>query len=244
MAESAPLANQTGTAPRLQRWRNAYVWFVYLLLLLIWPLAAFLTAPKNLNDLALYLSISRLSVYLNTGLALWLMFFLVWSAQRVAGRPLREIGFAPPKPTDPLIALGFLLGANILLNGLAWILKFAGLEVPDMAVQALLPATGRERVAWVLLSISAGICEESCFRGFLLTQGKRFVPWWTPLVIVSSIAFGAGHLYQGVAGGLLIFVYGVLFCALRLWRGSLWPGIWAHIWQDVAAMALGKWAGY
>jgi len=244
MAESAPLANQTGTAPRSQRWRNAFVWFVYLLLLLIWPLAAFLTAPKNLNDLALYLSISRLSVYLNTGLALWLMFFLVWSAQRVAGRPLREIGFARPKLTDPLVALGFLLGANFVLNGLAWVLKGAGLEVPDMAVKALLPVTGRERAAWVLLSVSAGICEESCFRGFLLTQGKRFVPWWIPLVIASSIAFGAGHLYQGVAGGLLIFVYGVLFCVLRLWRGSLWPGIWAHIWQDVAAMALGKWAGY
>jgi len=41
----------------------------------------------------------------------------------------------------------------------------------------------------------------------------------------------------------LIFLYGVLFCGLRLWQGSLWPGIWAHIWQDLGAMALGPMAG-
>jgi hypothetical protein len=211
---------------------------------LVWPLVTFLSAPKSLDDVAFYLSISRLSVYLNTGFMMWLMFFLVWSAQRTARRPLREIGFARPKLTDPLVALGFLLGANLILNGLAWALKGAGLEVPDMAVKALLPVTGQERAAWILLSISAGICEESCFRGFLLTQGRRLVPRWAPLVLASSIAFGAGHLYQGAAGALLISVYGVLFCVLRLWRGSLWPGIWAHIWQNVAALALGSWAGY
>ncbi|MBI5868080.1 MAG: CPBP family intramembrane metalloprotease, partial [candidate division Zixibacteria bacterium] len=119
-----------------------------------------------------------------------------------------------------------------------------GMEVPDLAVKALLPVTNTERFYWILLSISAGVCEESCFRGFLLTQGKRLIPWPTVLVLVTSVAFGLGHLYQGVAGGVLIMVYGVMFCVLRLWRGSLWPGIWAHIWQDMGAMALGKWAGF
>ncbi len=187
---------------------------------------------------------ARSTVYFNTGLMSWLMFFLVWSAQRAAGRPLREIGFASPRTSDPLIALGFLVGANVVLNGLAWLFKAAGLEVPDLAVKALLPVTNTERFYWVLLSISAGVCEESCFRGFLLTQGKRLIPWPTVLVLVTSVAFGAGHLYQGVAGGVLIMLYGVMFCVLRLWRGSLWRGVWAHIWQDMGAMALGRWTGF
>jgi membrane protease YdiL (CAAX protease family) len=238
---AAPLGTDSGTA--LPLWRRVYVWVVFGVILCGWPLAAFLATPDNLSDQALYISAARESVYLNTGLMLWLMFFLVWSAQRAAGRPLRAIGFEPPRMADPLIAAGFLVGANIILNGLAWGMKSAGFEVPDLAMKALLPVTSTERITWVLLSISAGICEESCFRGFLLCQGKHLVHWTTPLVIASSLAFGVGHLYQGVAGGMLIFVYGVLFCWLRLWRGSLWPGIWAHIWQDVAAMVLGGWVG-
>ena len=244
MLEGFPPPGQAEQVRPSQPWRRVYVWLVYALLLFIWPLATFLTTPSRLDDVALYLRLSHLTVYFNTGLVLWLMFFLVWSAQRVAGRPLREIGFARPKPIDPLIAIAFLLGANLFLNALAWMLKLFGMEVPDMAIKALLPVTGLERAAWVLLSVTAGICEESCFRGFLLTEGRRFGLPWAPLVIASSLAFGVGHLYQGIAGGLLIFVYGVLFCALRLWRGSLWPGVWAHIWQNVGAMALGRWAGY
>jgi uncharacterized protein len=243
-ALSAPPSEQAIPEPKLPIWRSVYVWAVYLLLLGVWPVTTFLSSPRNLDEMALALSVQRLMVYLNTGLVLWLMFFLVWSAQRMAHRPLRAIGFARLRLTDPFIALGFLIGANLFLNALAWILKQVGLEVPDVAVRALLPATGWERVAWVALSISAGICEESCFRGFLLTQGRNLIPSWTPLVIASSIAFGVGHLYQGAAGGIMIAIYGVLFCLLRLWRGSLWPGIWAHVWQDVAGMALGKWAGY
>ena len=239
---TAPVGADAGTG--LPLWRRVYVWVVFGILICGWPLAAFLAAPGSLSDQALHISAARESVYLNTGLMLWLMFFLVWSAQRAAERPLRAIGFEPPRLADPLIAAGFLVGANIILNALAWGMKGAGLVVPDLAMKALLPVTSTERITWVMLSISAGICEESCFRGFLLTQGRHLIPWTTPLVIASSLAFGAGHLYQGVAGGFLIFIYGVLFCWLRLWRGSLWPGIWAHIWQDTAAMVLGGWVGH
>jgi membrane protease YdiL (CAAX protease family) len=92
-----------------------------------------------------------------------------------------------------------------------------------------------------MMSISAGICEESCFRGFLLLRGKEWLKRWWPIVILSSVAFGLGHLYQGGSGAILICIYGVMFCGLRLWRGSLWPLIWAHIWQDIGAMTLGDW---
>lgn len=234
----------SGGTPAVSLGRRVYVWSVFAVLLIVWPLTAILTSPHSISDQAFYISIARSAVYLNTGLMMWLMFFLVWSAQKVAGRPLREIGFASPKAADPLTALGFLVGANLVLNLLAWVFKAVGFEVPDLAAKAFLPVTNSERIMWVLLSISAGVCEESCFRGFLLTQGKRLIARPAVLVMASSLAFGAGHLYQGVTGGVLITLYGVMFCVLRLWRGSLWPCIWAHIWQDTAAMVLGKWAGF
>ncbi len=225
-------------------WRRVYVWVIFVTLLAGWPLAALLSASGNFQQLASYVASARVSVYINTGLMLWLMFFLIWSAQRAGRTPFRDIGFAAPRMSDPLIALGFLIGANLILNVLAWALKSAGMAVPQEAVLALLPVSAIEKILWVLLSISAGICEESCFRGFLLTQGSRFTRRLWLVVLASSLAFGVGHLYQGIAGAMLIVVYGLMFCWLRLRRQSLWPGIWAHIWQDLAAMALGQWTGY
>lgn len=225
-------------------WRRGYVWVIFAVLLLGWPLAALLSAPGDIERVASYVTSARLPVYINTGLMMWLMFLLIWSAQRAGRDSLKNIGFATARTSDPLVALGFLLGANLILNVLAWTLKSAGITVPEQAIQALLPVGSTERFFWVLLSISSGVCEESCFRGFLLTQGSRLTSRrWIP-VLASSLAFGAGHLYQGTAGAALIVVYGIMFCWLRLWRQSLWPGIWAHIWQNLGAMVFGQWAGY
>ena len=190
-------------------------------------------------------SVSRLSVYVRTSLLLWTVFILILSAQWAAKEPLSKIGFAAPQVSDPIVAFGFLFAANVTLNGLAWVLSSIGLETPELTIQALLPVTIGERVGWILMSISAGICEESCFRGFLLVKATKWLGgrWW-PAVIASSVAFGIGHLYQGTSGAILIAIYGGMFCALRIWRGSLWPGVWAHIWQDIGAMALGGIAGY
>ncbi|MBI5868081.1 MAG: hypothetical protein HZB43_07325, partial [candidate division Zixibacteria bacterium] len=108
-------ADTSAASPRKSQGRDIYVWVVFGILLLAWPLTAILSAPSSLNDQAVYIMAARSTVYFNTGLMSWLMFFLVWSAQRAAGRPLREIGFASPRTSDPLIALGFLVGANVVL---------------------------------------------------------------------------------------------------------------------------------
>jgi len=232
-------------SPKVSRWRTGYVVAVFLALMVGWPLMSVLS-PSGLTDVIEAIeSISRLSIYLNTGLLLWSVFIMILSAQWAAREPLSRIGFAAPRLSDPLVAFAFLFAANITLNGLSWVLSSIGLETPELTIKALLPITLGERAGWIALSISAGICEESCFRGFLLTKMTRWLGgrWW-PAVVASSVAFGIGHLYQGTSGAILIAIYGGMFCALRIWRGSLWPGIWAHIWQDLGAMALGGWAGY
>ena len=225
-------------------WRRAYVFTVFVALLVGWPLLAVLGRSEDLGALDALTSQQRLSVYLNTGLLLWTVFLLVISAQWAGRRNLTDLGFAQPRFSDPLVAFAFLFVANLTLNGLAWVLTAFGMEAPELTIKGLLPVGGSERVGWILLSISAGICEESCFRGFLLVTARKWMGRWWPTVIASSIAFGVGHLYQGSSGAILIAVYGVMFCLLRLWRGSLWPGIWAHIWQDLGAMALGGIEGY
>ncbi len=225
---------------RLPRWRRWGVAVIFLFIVLGWPFFALTTGPTSADELEEIISQSRLWLYLSTGLILWLVFALVWIAQRLGGRPLTELGFTQPRLMDPVVAFGFLIVANIVLHLSAWILQSAfGMAPPDEAVQMILPQIPIERVGWILLSISAGLCEETCFRGFVLLRGAEYFrrPWVA--VLISSLAFGSGHLYQGATGAVVIAIYGVMFCGLRLWQRSLWPGIWAHIWQDLGAMALG-----
>jgi len=54
-------------------------------------------------------------------------------------------------------------------------------------------------------------------------------------VVISSLAFGAAHGYQGVRNMVLLAVFGVLFSLLAIFRGSLRAGIFAHSWHDLIA---------
>lgn len=66
----------------------------------------------------------------------------------------------------------------------------------------LLPSTKHERRWGWIVCLTAGICEEVVYRGFLLHY-LHFLPFHVSLtraLVVSSVIFGIGHLYQGVAG--------------------------------------------
>ncbi|HEX2729856.1 MAG TPA: CPBP family intramembrane glutamic endopeptidase [Rubrobacteraceae bacterium] len=97
----------------------------------------------------------------------------------------------------------------------------------------LLPSTREERWVFAALSVTAGICEEILFRGFLLFYLQDFF-LGLPLaaaVTVSSIVFGMAHLYQGGKGvlGTGVFVLGMAL--LYVWSGSLLlPMFTTHSW--------------
>ena len=76
------------------------------------------------------------------------------------------------------------------------------------------------------------------FRGYLMTRLRllgKFGGWTIP-TIVSAVAFGACHAYQGIPGFIVITCYGVLFALLYIRTGSIWPGILAHFLQDTGAL--------
>lgn len=102
-------------------------------------------------------------------------------------------------------------------------------------IPGFLPQTTTERVAWVLLSISAGVCEEVLFRGFLiryLTQIGGGMPLVAALV-ASSLIFGLAHLYQGVKGVVGSAVGGLALGLLFLLSGSLLASVALHILLDL-----------
>lgn len=132
---------------------------------------------------------------------------------------LRDIGIA---------AVFWLIAAGILQ--LVSRLLFAHTPRPNQ--EFLLPQGAGELALWIALSVSAGICEEAIFRGYLQGQFAAFTKSAAAGILLSAAAFGAAHAYQGSRMTILIAVYGLMFGLLAHWRRSVRPGMVAHVWQD------------
>jgi hypothetical protein len=131
---------------------------------------------------------------------------------------LRDIG----------IAVGFWMVAAALLWIFGWLLRIAALG----RNVSMLPHRGIELTLWIALSVTAGICEETIFRGYLQRQFMALTNSATGGIILSAATFGAAHLYQGFRMAILIALYGAMFGILAYWRRSVRPGMIAHAWQD------------
>ncbi len=138
-----------------------------------------------------------------------------WSSWKAIGRDLG-------------IAGGFLLGSNIVLALLGRLLH----ATPNQTIRNLLPQGGFEVALYLLLSLTAGICEEIIFRGYLQTQFAALTRSAAAALVIQGIVFGIAHGYQGPKYMFIIAVYGCLFGLLAQWRQSLRPGINAHFLQD------------
>jgi uncharacterized protein len=103
----------------------------------------------------------------------------------------------------------------------------------DKATQFLLPRGGVEIALWIVLSISAGICEEAVYRGYLQKQFIALTRNVPAGIALSALVFGLAHSYQGFARASLIGAMGVMAGILAYWCRSVRPGMISHSLQDV-----------
>jgi len=104
----------------------------------------------------------------------------------------------------------------------------------------ILPSTQEERGWWWLVCVTAGICEEIVYRGFLLHY-LHVLPFHlglTRALVVAAVIFGIAHLYQGVAGGISTAVIGFVFGGLFLVTGSLLIPMVIHAVMDLRVLAM------
>jgi len=177
---------------------------------------------------------NRVRFYVVTLFFEWLLFVLVVAGVRRSGasvllvlgdhwhsvrQVLRDIG----------ISAGFWIVAATLLWIFGWLLRIAAL---GRNMQFILPHRGIELTLWIVLSVTAGICEEAIFRGYLQRQFLALTKSAPAGILLSAATFGAAHAYQGFRMVILIGLYGAMFGILAYWRGSVRPGMIAHAWQD------------
>lgn len=102
----------------------------------------------------------------------------------------------------------------------------------DPAVRFLLPVTLAEKAVWILLSLSAGICEEAVMRGYLQRQFNAWSGNAAVGIILQALVFGACHAYQGFLRTIPITMLGLLLGVLAHWRKTVRPGMITHFLQD------------
>jgi membrane protease YdiL (CAAX protease family) len=104
----------------------------------------------------------------------------------------------------------------------------------------LLPRTLPERVVFAFLSLSAGVGEEVAFRGFAIPGLVLLMGSEWEAALISSLAFGVLHGYQGWLGVVRTGAMGFVLASSFVLSGSLWPAIVAHAVLDlVSGLILG-----
>jgi hypothetical protein len=140
------------------------------------------------------------------------------------------------------LAGGFWITSALLLAGLRFVVSPASMpsaatpgSIQDSIkhIAPLIPHTSREIFFWILMSLSAGFCEEFVFRGYLQRQFAALTKNAAIGILFSAVIFGVGHLYQGGLQMALIGAYGAMFGIFAHFRKNLRPGMIAHAWQDI-----------
>jgi uncharacterized protein len=209
----------------------ASLWHTCVVLMVIGALA--FRGKLQADHMRAVVNPDRISMYEHTILFEWLVFVLVLAGVWLRGSSLLTVlgdHWRSVREFFGDIGIGLLfLIASIVFTSLIGGHGGAG----DKATQFLLPQNTVEMALWIVLSVTAGICEEAIYRGYLQKQFTALTKSLPAGIILSALLFGAAHLYQGLARASVITVMGAMAGILASWRRSVRPGMIAHIFQDV-----------
>ncbi|MFQ5510674.1 MAG: CPBP family intramembrane glutamic endopeptidase [Candidatus Krumholzibacteriia bacterium] len=169
----------------------------------------------------------------------WIITVVVLVAWLAGGRSLHTLGLGF-KPGVGLWVFGSLTVAACVAQIVQMAIvvrsdeKLAELREKLGALSALIPHDDREARLWTALSITAGVCEEIIYRGFMITVVAATVGTW-PAVGLTAVAFGIAHVYQGTQGMIKTAGVGVVMGVLFVLTGSLWASMLLHVVVDLTS---------
>jgi membrane protease YdiL (CAAX protease family) len=181
----------------------------------------------------------RIRLYLSTILFQWVLTALIgW---RAFSRGFGESELGLSAPWTPKILLITFAGAILIALG-HWLnlRRMAGISHPSMdslraMAKRIFPRSGSELLVFLLLALTAGVCEEFIFRGFVIAALSRAQLATWEVILWSSLMFGAAHLYQGKGGSIGTGLLGVVLAGARIAYHSLLPVMVWHAVLDVVA---------
>ena len=178
----------------------------------------------------------RRRFYFFNSLFLWTVTIIVLLNWWLHGRCAADLGITK-SPQFPAIVI-ILSGGFIVL----YILEIAisagnetGMKKKHWTeVAPFLPDSYRQLPAYIFMCVTAGICEEIIFRGFLITYTKTFFETDLPAILIPAAVFAVAHYYQRTSAVIKIFLLSVIFGFIFLRSGSLWIVMFLHFAIDLA----------
>jgi membrane protease YdiL (CAAX protease family) len=219
--------------PRVQPSRKVQAIEVAVFLLLIVPSMALSFVTAKEQDLRF--AQMAIASMLNDVALLSLVLYFIWRNQE----PVESIGWK----FDHLgrdVALGLVLFAPVYLGGnaLANLFHQIGLSAPATQPSFLAVSGVKQVIVSIMIVTIVALVEETVFRGYLILRFTAVTANRAAAVIVSSILFSLGHGYEGLAGAVTVFLLGVLFALIYLWRKSLVVPIVIHFLTDFTSIVL------
>ena len=105
-------------------------------------------------------------------------------------------------------------------------------RIRQAAVSPIIPRNRVERAWFVPVAITAGLCEEFVYRGFLLWAFRPWLGLWGA-ALASTVSFGFVHAYQGRRGAIRAATLGAVFVVIAIAMGSVVPGMVLHALLDL-----------
>jgi membrane protease YdiL (CAAX protease family) len=187
---------------------------------------------------------ARLWAYVRVVIGEWafaLMAIVIWNDY---GRPWRIIGLSLPHGWRRGVAIGCVVTALALIALQLWsvlrlpIARRIAARPKLGSVAFALPRTPAEHRWFLVVSVTAGFCEELLYRGYLVWF---FAPWigYYAAMALAVVLFGIGHSYQGREGATRATLAGAVMTAIALATGSIIPGIIVHALIDAGSGTVG-----
>ena len=213
-------------------------WLIFLVLGILLPWRGF-ERMRHLMQLPEVSGRDRLKLYALTILFQWALTLLVAWRAFARGLSLEELAVRGGRSSS-VLAVTVVGGGLVAAAHWANLRRMARSNHPNLQRlralgSRLFPRTPSETTLFILLAITAGLCEEFLFRGFVMAALYRAgaVNWLA--VVVSSAMFGVAHLYQGRGGSVGTGILGTIFALIRIAYHSLLPVVVWHAALDVVA---------
>jgi uncharacterized protein len=209
-------------------------WILLATIVLVVPLYAYFNR-RRLETIA---GAHRRSLYLRSMAALWMLALVTLYAWWRHDRPFDALGFqlVPGIVTTSaeIVCVMAAIAIVLRLRKMAtWTPeKIAALRDHIGGAALVVPRTKGELALFFGVALTAGICEELLYRGFLFAVAAPFITIYGA-VAASAVVFGLGHTYQGLRGIALTGAVGLFLGAFYFLTGSIVFPMVLHVLIDI-----------
>lgn len=208
------------------------------ILVIVVPIASYVSFNRLLRRIAEGKPVDRKKIFQSSTISQWVLFVITIGAWVYQDRSFKILGFQ--LTIDAAFYLAIVLTAACFIYLAMQLRQAMNPNAEDIQklrsqygrLEALFPRNGDELGRFYILSLTAGIVEETLWRGFMIWALSQVMPLWMAATI-SVIAFGLCHAYQGMANVPMVTLVGAILTVLFLLTGSLLLPMILHAGVDI-----------